>query len=414
MLPRCLLLIMALALVLRLSVVAGTWDAQPWGDPADYHIHGASLALVGHYPATTFAEPGGASALRPPVFPYLLGATYELTGVRVNAGRLIGVLLGTLSVGLVFLFARRLWGQRHALWAAGLTAVFPPLVWLSAALLSEVVFVPLLLGLVLVLLHLRDRPATLPAALAGLLLGLAVLTRTHGLLLLAPACIALLAIRPPGRGRAAAVMLAVFAMTLIPWTVRNLDALDALRPFGTQGGYAMAGQLNSQAARNDALRAVWRNPTEVPEFFDLFHRPGLSEADVDAQLRKRTLRFAGDRPGHVLAAVRLNSQRMFEAGPGHTFVSQVAHREMGIPTPWRGSAQLSVYAFALAALIGGVLLVRRRQLGPIWLWLIPVVLFASATPLAGSPRYRAPIDPFLLMLAAGAVVQLTARIGLRR
>jgi len=190
MLPRCLLLIMALALVLRLSVVAGTWDAQPWGDPADYHVYGAALALAGSYPATTFAEPGGASAFRPPVFPYLLGAAYELAGVRVNAGRLIGVLLGTLTVGLVFLIARRVWDPRHALWAAGLTAVFPPLVWLSAALLSETVFVPLVLGLVLVLLHLRDRPAMLLAALAGLLLGLAALTRTNGLLLLVPACIA--------------------------------------------------------------------------------------------------------------------------------------------------------------------------------------------------------------------------------
>jgi len=208
--------ILALALILRLGVVTGTWNAQPWGDPADYHTHGAALALVGSYPPTNFAEPGGASALRPPVFPYLLGTAYQVTGVRVNAGRLIGVLLGTLAVGLVFLIARRIWGPRHALWAAGLTAVFPPLVWLSAALLSELVFVPLVLGLVLVLLRLRDRPAVLPAALAGLLLGLAVLTRTNGLLLLAPACVAVLAAQGPGRGRAAAAMLAAFAVTLIP------------------------------------------------------------------------------------------------------------------------------------------------------------------------------------------------------
>ena len=60
--PRLLLLILALALILRLGAVAGTWHAQPWGDPADYHVHGSALALAGSYPATTFAEPGGASA----------------------------------------------------------------------------------------------------------------------------------------------------------------------------------------------------------------------------------------------------------------------------------------------------------------------------------------------------------------
>ena len=100
---------------------------------------------------------------------------------------------------------------------------------------------------------------------------------------------------------------------------------------------------------------------------------------------------------------------MLEAGPGHTFVSDVAHREMGIPGGWRGSLQLSVYAVALAALVGGVMLVRRRQVGPVWLWLVPVVLFASVAPLTGSPRYRAAIDPFMLMLAAGAVVHVMAR-----
>jgi len=74
-----------------------------------------------------------------------------------------------------------------------------------------------------------------------------------------------------------------------------------------------------------------------------------------------------------------------------------------------GQPSLSVYAAALAALVGGVLLVRRRQWGPVWLWLVPVVLFASVAPLTGSPRYRTAIDPFLLMLAAGAVVHLVAQ-----
>jgi len=132
-------------------------------------------------------------------------------------------------------------------------------------------------------------------------------------------------------------MLATFAVALVPWTARNLGALDALRPFGTQSGYTLASQWNSEAAQNNSFRAVTRNPPQMPEFADLFRRPGMSEVDVEAQLRKRALRFAGNRPDHVLAAVWLNTQRMLEAGPGHTFVSDVAHREMGIPGGWRGS-----------------------------------------------------------------------------
>src|SRR5688500_12703407 len=140
---RWLAAIVVLAFVLRLAAVAGTWEAQPWGDPVDFHTPGLALAAAGPSPPTGYAEPGGASALRPPAYPYLLGAVYEVAGVKVNAGRLLGVLLGTLSVVLVYLIGLRLFGRREALAAAGLAAVFPPLVWLSAALLSEVLFVPL-------------------------------------------------------------------------------------------------------------------------------------------------------------------------------------------------------------------------------------------------------------------------------
>jgi len=409
---RALTVVLVIAFVLRLGAIGGTWDAQPWGDPADYHLHGAVLALAGTYPPTTYAAPGSASALRPPAYPYLLGGVYEVVGVKVNAARLVGALLGTSVVGLVFLVSRRLWDERHALAAAGLVAVFPPLVWLSAALLSEVLFMPLVLGAVLVLLRVRERPSLRGAALAGLLLGLAALTRSNGAILLLPALLAVATVSA-GRRRSAAlagVLVAAFALTLVPWTLRNLAALDAVRPLGTQTGYTLAGQWNPDAAKPDAFQAAWRVPPQVPAFKDLFLRPDLDEADVDAQLRERAVDFARDDLGHVAAALRLNALRLFEAGPGHTFVSGIAHREMGIPDGWRWLVRLSTWLLVPFALAGAILLARRRALGPAWLWLVPLLLLAAIVPLLGSPRYRVAADPFLLMLAAAVVVDAGRRL----
>ncbi|HEX2087809.1 MAG TPA: glycosyltransferase family 39 protein [Solirubrobacteraceae bacterium] len=394
---RLLAAILVVAFVARLAVVAGTWDAQPWGDPADYHLHGAGLAVFGTYPPTTFAEPGGASALRPPAYPYLLGAVYEVAGVKVNAGRLLGVVLGTATVALLYAIALRLGDRRRALWAAGAAAVFPPLVWLPAALLSEVLFVPLVLGAALLLLRARARPGIWPAAAAGALLGLATLTRGNGILLLAAALLAVVPLRRPA---VPVGLVAAFVVVLVPWTVRNASALDAFRPLGTQTGYTMAGQWNEEAARADDFRAAWRVPTLVPAFQDLFRRPGVTEADVDAQLRDRALDFAAERPRHVAMAFGLNALRMFELGPGHGFVSEVAHREGGIAKPWRPIVQASVYALVIAAAAGAWRLRRPR---PLWLWSMPVLLLVAVVPLLGSPRYRAPVDPFLILLAAGGL-----------
>ena len=395
---RLLAGILVLALVLRLGAVAGTWDAQPWGDPLDYHAHGIALSTAGTYPATGFAAPGGATALRPPAYPYLLGGLYELAGVKVNAARLVGVALGVVSVWLVFLIALRLFSRRAALVAAAIAAVFPPLVWLSASLLSENLFVPLVLAAALALVHARERPGVAVVAAAGALLGLAALTRSNGALLLVAALVAVVPLRRPAL---VVALVAAFVVTLVPWTLRNASAVDAFRPLGTQAGYTLAGQWNEEAARDDDFRAAWRVPQTVPDLADLFRRPGTTEAEVEAELRKRALDFAADHPGHVVTATGLNALRIFELGPGHGFVSGIAYREMGIAKPWRPVVQVSVWLLVLAAAVG--LWRARGRIGPPWLWLFPVLLLVAVVPLLGSPRYRAPVDPFLILLAAGAL-----------
>ena len=66
------------------------------------------------------------------------------------------------------------------------------------------------------------------------------------------------------------------------------------------------------------------------------------------------------------------------------------------------------YVLVLLALGGAVLLVRRRT-GPVWLWLIPALLFAGYVVWLGTPRYRVPVDAFLTIPAAIALVAIVSR-----
>jgi hypothetical protein len=77
---------------------------------------------------------------------------------------------------------------------------------------------------------------------------------------------------------------------------------------------------------------------------------------------------------------------------------------MSVPLWAADAAAYAFYALALLALAGALTPAARRA--PAWLWLAPVLLFATIIFAGSAIRYRAPIEPFLALLAALA---LTAR-----
>ncbi len=59
------------------------------------------------------------------------------------------------------------------------------------------------------------------------------------------------------------------------------------------------------------------------------------------------------------------------------------------------------YVLALLALAGAF--TRAARAAPAWLWLAPILLFASVIFAGSAIRYRAPVEPFLALLAALAI-----------
>ncbi|MCK9248819.1 MAG: glycosyltransferase family 39 protein [Solirubrobacteraceae bacterium] len=405
---RWLVGILAVALGLRLGVVLATPDHAPWGDPADYDRLAATFALLGDWAPTQYAAPGSPTAFRAPAYPGLLAVVYDVVGLdartRWTAGRVVGALLGVVTVALTWGIARRLWADvRVARAAAGIVAALPSLVWLSGGLVAETLFVPLVLAALLVTLVHRDRPDLRLALLAGALVGVAALTRTNGLSLILPVAIGLWSARR--RPAAPAVAVVALVVVLVPWTVRNHHALDRFLPLGTHSGYTMAGVWNAESATRGGHFAHSRVPAEVPTYRDLFDPPRLTEAQLDRELRSRALDYALDHPGFVVEAAALRGLRLFHLGPGHDFVAGLSARETGVPDGWRWMIAPGVWLVLLGALAAVALRLRRRiALGPWWTWLAPGLILLSAAPLVGAPRYRVPLDPFLALLAGAAIV----------
>src|SRR3954447_11376187 len=176
--------VLVIALLLRLLVIAGDSGYRPRNDAFEYDYYGHSIAAGEGYGRSGYLLQGGPAAIRGPGYPYLLGAVYAASGDSRDAARIINALLGVLSVFLVYLISKRVWGRRIGLTAACLTAIFPPLLLLSRDLVSESLFISLELGAVLCVLEFRrSGRAWRWAVAAGVLCGLAILTRNTGFVL---------------------------------------------------------------------------------------------------------------------------------------------------------------------------------------------------------------------------------------
>lgn len=405
-----------LALAVRVVVVAATPDFHPRTDAADYDAVAVSLAQNHRFPQTALAG-GGASAFRPPVFPLVLAGVYAVGGSHSATGRwqrarLVEAALGALTVALIGLIALQVWGQAVALLAMGMAAIYPPLVLAGSSLLSESVFLPLLLGAVAAALTHRRSPHRYRwAMLAGALAGLAALTRSNGALVLIPLAVALLGARPRlSRAGIApvAVMLACFAGVMLPWTIRNAEVLHAFVPVSTQDGFVLAGIYNDVAKNDHRYPALWRPPSAVPAYDAIIRRSDLGEAQVNDRLRQAALRFVKRHPSYLFTAGYQNL-RLVLILEGRA-LEQTSARYLGIPL-WLSDA--GVYGFwivGILALLGAMTLAARRT--PAFLWLVPALMLLSIVFISGLARYRLPADPFLVMLAALAIAAASHRRAL--
>ncbi len=409
--------IVLLAIVLRLAAVGADSGYRPANDAFEYDYIARSIAAGDGYPKTGYLLQGGPTAVRGPGYPYLLGGVYALTGDSLTAGRLLGVALGALSVLLLYLIARRIWGRRIGLIAAAMGAVFPPLVLLSRDLVSENLFIALELAAVLCVLNFRRSGGALRwAVAAGALCGVAGLTRNAGLALAIPIVLGVWTLRPRWRGTAlAAPLLAVAcgALVIVPWMVRDAAEFGRFVPITTSSGIASAGTYNDASYRDSASHGAWRDPQIVPEYTHLFVTPGRDEAVVDSILRADARDFAWRHPGYVAETSAWNLLRLFELSGGSVVDEHgrvVNDRGIGSEDPI--GERIGIALAALLALAGIVAILKSRSRsrseggppkipsGPLFLWLIPILMLLIAMPIAGLPRYRLPADPFILILAA--------------
>ncbi|MBC8077309.1 MAG: glycosyltransferase family 39 protein, partial [Chloroflexales bacterium] len=238
-----LAILLGLAATLRLLWLLAVPNAQV-ADARWYYARAVAMTAGEGYTID-----GVTTAFWPVGYPAFLGGLFALFGTSPWVGESANVVLGLLAIMLAYLLALKLFNRPAvARYTLLLLAFYPASIAHTSLLLSELLFVPLMLLGVLLLL-----PQQLPPALrllrltaAGATLGLATLTRPQAVLIPVAVYVALVfqrhvaaprGARLAGLAGSCLVVYLALALTLIPWTARNLQVFGALVFVSTNGGF---------------------------------------------------------------------------------------------------------------------------------------------------------------------------------
>jgi 4-amino-4-deoxy-L-arabinose transferase-like glycosyltransferase len=393
------------ALAIRVGYALWRRDAHVWGDPYFYH-ESAKLIADGEGFITPFRylvmDIKEQAADHPPLYLLYLAFWTMLGADSPLWHSLLSVPLGVASVVLVGLTGRRVAGERVGLLAAGLAAVYPNVWGYDGMILSETVAILMVSATLLAAYRYHARPSTGGAALLGVIVGLAALSRSELLLLSVLVVVPLVL----GRDRRAwpsrfpRLMLAGVAClgVIAPWVAFNLSRFD--EPVLLSAG---AEVTLSTATCDDtyygALTGYWSlrcpNVAMAEEGVDPLtsDQPERSEA-----FRTHAIRYMRDHLDRLPAVVLARWGRIVGL---YRPTQQVALDQVpeGREPFVAWSSLLMFYGIAGFAVVGAISLRCRRRLlypllaPPLIVWIVVTVMFATN-------RYRASAEVALCLLAA--------------
>lgn len=336
------------------------------------------------------------SAGHPPLYALLLSPISWLGGTGVLYHRAAGLVFGALTIALMGVLGRRVGGPRLGLAAAAVCAVYPLMIVVDGALMSETAYTPLVLLVLLVAWSVLERPRLAAAAGLGALIGLAALVRSEALMLL-PLLAWPVAWRggPGRRGRLLLASLAC-ALTLAPWTIRNAVEFGHLVPISINDSTVLRG-ANCDATYAGQDIGLWRIDCIPSRRFD-------NEGEQAAAWRAGGLRYVREHAGRLVVVVPVRVLRTFS-------LYQPRRQVLFAEGRWIRGEQAAVAAFYLLALlaVAGAVALRRART-PLLVLLAPLaVVLASVVIGYGHPRLRHVFEPSLMLLGAAGALWLWDR-----
>lgn len=342
----------------------------------------ASQLVSGHLISNDFMMPG---------YPFLIAMTGP--GIGQIA---VDIALSVVSVWSVMRIVSKVSGDALSATVAGLMwAIYPFSLFYAAVGLTETMFVTLLLLGFLAFYH----NAFLLGSAA---MALSILTRPS-VEMLTPLLIlafALIVHRADYRRalRYLAVFVAVYIVLMSPWWWHNAAKYDQFVRLNLASGFVLYSGNNPMNKSGGGIASVDFDPAKFSTINDPVAR--------DKAFQSAAIDFIAANPGRTVSLMWLKLQRLWRPWPYATEYVKPAMVAISVATI------VPLLLLAAAGLIQAIILGRWRPLVPILMF----IGFTSAVHMVtiASIRYRFPMEPFLVILAApllGHVIRhfMTAR-----
>lgn len=418
----------------QINALPGVYDQVSYDELARRVLdgHGFSFSQA-HWPATNAGEP---TAFWSFLYTLYLTSIYALFGPNPLPARMIqAVLAGVLQTLMLWRLGKRVFSPTVGLLAAAFGAVYIYFVFYAGALVTETFYIIAVLWIVDIALRIDARPHVarridgagwrgwLIWAELGLALGLAALLRQLALFLVPFLFLWVWwRIARPRTGDAVGgyvprwfgwrtvggfvMTVAIVAIMVLPWTVRNFRVFNTIVLLNSNAGYALF-WANHPIYGTQFVGIL---PEDGPGYGDLLPKEVLSlnEAEMDKALFSRGVGFVLDDPGRYMQLSLSRTREYFKFWPSTdsstiSNVSRVASFGLFLP--------LMIYGVILA----GVRSVRSKDeewQSRVWLLLGFVGLYSLMHLLTWTLiRYRLPVDAFLLLFAAYGIADLLQRLG---
>ncbi len=379
-------------------------------DERDYNALAVNLVETGQYSLDGHKP----VSMRPPLYPAFVAGVYRLAGVEnFQAVRILQAVISLLNVILLYCLASEIYNRQIGTWAAGLFCFYPTMLGQNNLLLTETLFTFWLTLVCLAVVRLLGRDSLGYVAAAGVLIGLAALTRS--ILWLFPPVLAVFIIvfwKQDFRRRLAAVglLICTFAVTIAPWAIRNTRLHHTLVTIDVMGGrnFMMGNYEHTPMWR--AWDAISMKGKEAWHHVLRSNRPelgNLTQGQLDKAALRCGLQFVLDHPWLTLRRdiVKFFTfwqlERSFVAGMGQGFFG-------GPPVAVIVLLTIVIFgAYAAAVLLGifGAVMVPPQSRPAYWFLLLVIAYMCGLHSLVfAHSRYHLPLVPLVLIFSAAAAV----------
>ena len=328
-----------------------------------------------------------------PLYPFFLAGIYAVFGHSFIIAKIFNILLAAGTIFFIYLIACELFNRSVGKIAAGIVAIHPELVAITAFLYTESLNTFLLVFFLWALVRAINRAENTKFywALSGLLLGLSTLTK--GTTLMLPLFLFILfAVDRALRSKFIPFMIfiSVFFITLIPWTIRNYVQFRIVLPVATGAGESMWTGNYFPFDGEYRYGQTQQKIEELSKGRPWIERDSILMREAKRMIKENPIRF-------VKLAVKKIARlwvKVYENVPQGMQRQENLMLKFGLMM-----IHLPLLIMAIAGMARSLLLnlqVRVTFYLLLYYTLVHAITFAV-------PRYRLPIMPFLIIFAAAFI-----------